>query len=81
MVRTITGCRAIRSVKDFNIAWSHSQDPNANPGTTFSASVNAGTSSFYQNSPGQNGYNLESLTQNNLRSSIILRKNLGRNTV
>ncbi|TFF39598.1 putative LPS assembly protein LptD [Mucilaginibacter psychrotolerans] len=56
--------------KDFNITWSHSQDPNANPGTTFSASVNAGTSSFYQNSPGQKNYNLQSLTQNNLRSSI-----------
>ncbi|MES2064969.1 MAG: putative LPS assembly protein LptD [Bacteroidota bacterium] len=58
------------AVKDFNIAWTHSQDPNANPGTTFSASVNAGTSSFYRNSPGQNNYNLQSLTQNNLRSSI-----------
>jgi lipopolysaccharide assembly outer membrane protein LptD (OstA) len=56
--------------KDFNITWSHSQDPNAHPGTSFSASVNAGTSSFYQNSPGQNNYNLEALTQNNLRSSI-----------
>lgn len=56
--------------RDFNISWSHAQDPNANPGTTFSASVNAGTSSFYQNSPGQNNYNLQALTQNNLRSSI-----------
>jgi hypothetical protein len=60
--------------KDFNITWSHSQDPNANPGTTFSASVNAGTSSFYQNSPGQNNYNLQALTQNNLRSSIAYGK-------
>ncbi|MBB3970938.1 putative LPS assembly protein LptD [Mucilaginibacter phyllosphaerae] len=58
------------AVKDFNITWSHQQDPNANPGTTFSASVNAGTSSFYRNSPGQNNYNLTQLTQNNLRSSI-----------
>jgi hypothetical protein len=56
--------------KDFNVTWSHSQDPNANPGTTFSASVNAGTSSYYQNNPAQNNYNLNSLTQNNLRSSI-----------
>ncbi|QHS57115.1 LPS-assembly protein LptD [Mucilaginibacter sp. 14171R-50] len=58
------------AVKDFNVAWTHSQDPNANPGTTFSASVNAGTSSFYRNSPGQNNYDLSRLTQNNLRSSI-----------
>lgn len=56
--------------KDFNITWSHQQDPNANPGTTFSASVNAGTSSYYQNQRSQNNYNLQSLTQNNLRSSI-----------
>ena len=56
--------------KDFNITWSHSQDPNANPGSTLSASVNAGTSSFYRNSPGQNNYNLQALTQNNLRSSV-----------
>ncbi|MBB5394481.1 putative LPS assembly protein LptD [Mucilaginibacter sp. AK015] len=58
------------AVKDFNVAWTHSQDPSANPGTTFSASVNAGTSSFYRNSPGQNNYDLSRLTQNNLRSSI-----------
>ena len=56
--------------KDFNVTWSHSQDPNANPGTTFSASVNAGTSSFYHDNPAQNNYNLQALTQNNLRSSI-----------
>ncbi|TWR31243.1 LPS-assembly protein LptD [Mucilaginibacter pallidiroseus] len=62
------------AVKDFNITWSHSQDPNANPGTTFSASVNAGTRSYYQNNPAQNNYNLQSLTQNNLRSSIAYGK-------
>jgi len=56
--------------RDFNITWTHSQDPAANPGTTFSASVNAGTSSYYQNSPAQSNYNLQALTQNNLRSSI-----------
>ncbi|WP_377114787.1 putative LPS assembly protein LptD [Mucilaginibacter litoreus] len=58
------------AAKDFNITWNHSQDPNANPGTTFSASVNAGTSTFYSNSVNQSGYNLESLTRNTLRSSI-----------
>ncbi len=58
------------AAKDFNISWTHSQDANAHPGTTFSASVNAGTSSFYQNSPAGQNYNLTQLTQNNLRSSI-----------
>ncbi len=56
--------------KDFNVTWSHNQDPNANPGSTFSASVNAGTSSFYRNDPSVSNYNLQALTQNNLRSTI-----------
>ncbi|MDF2435203.1 MAG: hypothetical protein JWP44_4834, partial [Mucilaginibacter sp.] len=56
--------------KDFNITWSHSQNPNAHPGSTFSASVNAGTSTFYQNDPNITGFNLTALTSNTLRSSI-----------
>lgn len=56
--------------KDFNITWSHTQNPNSSPGSTFSASVNAGTSSFYQNNPASASYNLQTLTQNNLSSSI-----------
>ena len=60
--------------KDFHINWQHAQNPNASPGSTFSASVNAGTSSFYQNNPASTGYNLQQLTQNNLRSSISYSK-------
>ncbi|MDB5025818.1 MAG: LPS-assembly protein LptD [Mucilaginibacter sp.] len=56
--------------KDFHIDWSHSQNPNSNPGTTFSASVNAGTSGFFQHNPATEGYNLNTLTQSSLRSSI-----------
>jgi hypothetical protein len=56
--------------KDFNITWSHSQNPDASPGSTFSASVNAGTSTFYQNSPAYSNFNSQALTQNNLRSTI-----------
>jgi lipopolysaccharide assembly outer membrane protein LptD (OstA) len=58
--------------KDFNITWSHSQDPNSNPGSTFSAQVNAGTSTNYQHNISSQGgaLSLQSLTQNNLRSSI-----------
>jgi lipopolysaccharide assembly outer membrane protein LptD (OstA) len=56
--------------KDFNITWTHSQDPNANPGSTLSASVNAGTQTFYQNNPGSVNYNPQSLIQNNLRSTV-----------
>jgi lipopolysaccharide assembly outer membrane protein LptD (OstA) len=60
--------------KDFNITWSHTQNSNASPGSTFSASVNAGTSSYYQNNGASLGYNLTSLTQNNLSSSIAYGK-------
>lgn len=60
--------------KDFNVTWSHSQDANAHPGTTFSASVNAGTSSYYQNNPATTNYSLTQLTQNNLHSSIAFGK-------
>lgn len=58
------------ATKDFNVTWSHSQNPDASPGSTFSASVNAGTSTFYQNNPAYSNFNPQSLTQNNLRSSI-----------
>jgi lipopolysaccharide assembly outer membrane protein LptD (OstA) len=57
-------------VKDFSIQWTHSQDANAHPGSTFSASVNAATSSFYANNPATTNYNVGQLTQNNLSSSI-----------
>jgi hypothetical protein len=60
--------------KDFNVTWSHTQNPNASPGSTFSASVNAGTSSFYKDNPTASNYNLQSLTQNNLSSSISYSK-------
>lgn len=60
--------------KDFNVTWSHSQDANASPGSTFSASVNAGTASFAKNDPGSSNYNPQSLVNNTLRSSISYSK-------
>ncbi len=35
--------------EDFFIRWSHAQNPKARPNTQFSASVNAGSSTFYRN--------------------------------
>lgn len=35
--------------KDFHISWTHSKDSKANPNSSFSANVNAGTSRYYQN--------------------------------
>lgn len=63
------------AAKDFNIRWSHTQNPNAHPGTTFTASVNAGTSTYYSNNASSVNYNITALTQNNLRSSIAYSKN------
>lgn len=35
--------------RDYFVRWSHSQDPKARPNSVFSASVNAGSSSYYRN--------------------------------
>ncbi|WP_344978044.1 putative LPS assembly protein LptD [Compostibacter hankyongensis] len=52
--------------RDFRIMWSHSMDSKARPGVTFSASVNAGTSTYNQ-------YNVTdpSIRLNNTLSSSI----------
>ena len=54
--------------KDFNLTWSHSQSEKAHPGSTFSASVNAASSSFYQNST--TSYLAQDRAQNVVGSSI-----------
>ncbi|MDN5289350.1 MAG: LPS-assembly protein LptD [Mucilaginibacter sp.] len=58
------------SVKDIHIDWTHSQDANANPGSTFSASVNAGTSGYFSRNPSISNYNVNTAAQSSLRSSI-----------
>ena len=58
------------STKTFNITWSHSQDNKARPGTSFSASVNAGSTQYNKyvaNNPTRN-------FSNNLTSSITYAK-------
>ncbi|WP_316787925.1 putative LPS assembly protein LptD [Pedobacter frigoris] len=56
--------------KDFNLTWNHSQNANAKPGTTFSASVDAGTSSFNENTAAGGTYDYREFTKNTMRSSI-----------
>ncbi|MBO8474855.1 MAG: LPS-assembly protein LptD [Bacteroidetes bacterium] len=59
--------------KNFAVRWSHSQDSKANPGMSFSASVNF-------SSPSNNRYNATSVTealQNQISSSISWSKNWG----
>ncbi|QCE43093.1 putative LPS assembly protein LptD [Psychroserpens sp. NJDZ02] len=56
----------------YNLQWSHSQDSKANPSSTFSASVNLGSSSYYQQSINQ--INLPNTQNNTLSSSISYSK-------
>lgn len=63
--------------KNFNIGWTHSQNANARPGTTFSASVNAGTSDFFTVGAANNTYDINTIAQNSLNSSITYGKVFG----
>src|SRR5690606_10279518 len=66
----VEGTEQYRSTKDFNVTWNHTQLQEANPGTTFSANVNFGTSSYAQNTAAGASYNYEEITRNSMNSSI-----------
>ncbi len=56
----------------YNIQWSHSRDTKASPNSSFSASVNLGSSKYFQQSLNQN--NIGSNLNNTLSSSISYSK-------
>lgn len=56
--------------KNFKIAWTHSQDPKANPNLSFSASVDFTTSGYTRND--LNSYYNNSFTENTKSSSVNL---------
>ncbi|MBT8324202.1 MAG: LPS-assembly protein LptD, partial [Winogradskyella sp.] len=56
----------------YNIRWSHSQDTKANPNSRFSASVNLGSSQYYQQSINQ--LNQSNFLNNTLASSVSYSK-------
>ncbi|WP_299367127.1 putative LPS assembly protein LptD [Winogradskyella sp.] len=56
----------------YNIRWSHTQDSKANPSSRFSASVNLGSSQFFQQSINQ--ANLANVLTNTLASSVSYSK-------
>ena len=60
--------------KDFRIQWSHRQDANANPNSSFSASVNFATSS-YDRSSLSSLYNPQQYSQNTKASSVSYSRN------
>jgi lipopolysaccharide assembly outer membrane protein LptD (OstA) len=56
----------------YNIRWSHNQDAKANPNSRFSASVNLGSSEYYQQSVNQ--INQANFLNNTLASSVSYSK-------
>lgn len=56
----------------YNIRWSHGQDAKANPNSRFSASVNLGSSRYYQQSINQ--FNVSNSLNNTLASSVSYSK-------
>ena len=62
---------------NFHIGWTHSQNPNARPGTTFSASVNAGTSNYFRTTAANATYDINAIAANTLSSSITYGKVFG----
>ena len=56
----------------YNLRWSHSQDSKANPSARFSASVNLGSSKYYQESVNQ--MNASNFLNNTLSSSVSYAK-------
>lgn len=65
------GTKEFSGNKSFNISWSHTVDPKARPGTSFQASVNAGSQKYNQ-------YQVTNPTrtfQNQLSSSIAYSRN------
>lgn len=56
----------------YNIQWSHSKDTKANPNSSFSASVNLGSSKYFKQSINQN--NIGSNLNNTLSSSVSYSK-------
>lgn len=63
--------------KNFNIAWTHSQNPLARPGSTFSASVNAGTASYFRVTGANATNDFDQIARNTLSSSIAYGKTFG----
>ena len=60
----------------YNLRWSHSQDSKSNPNSRFSASVNLGSSKYYQQSINQ--MNAANFLNNSLSSSISYSKTFPR---
>lgn len=66
----VEGTAQYRARNDFRVNWTHTQLQEANPGTTFSANVMFGTSSYAHNTAANASYNYDEITRNSMNSSI-----------
>jgi lipopolysaccharide assembly outer membrane protein LptD (OstA) len=73
----LEGTPEFKPQKSFNIGWMHNQNANARPGTTFSASVNAGTSSYFSSTAANQTYDINQIASNTMSSSIAYGKVFG----
>jgi hypothetical protein len=69
----IEGTPSAKPSKQFNIQWTHSQSPQANPGSTFSANVNVGTSTYFRDTRVA-GDRIDQATASNINSAISYQK-------
>ncbi|RYD77640.1 MAG: LPS-assembly protein LptD [Sphingobacteriales bacterium] len=60
--------------KNFRVGWSHSQNPNASPGSTFTASVNVSSSTYYTATAANTSYDQSAIATNTSTSSIAYSK-------
>lgn len=72
LINSERGLPNYSKTKIYNIQWSHSQDGKSNPSSRFSASVNLGSSKYFQQSINQ--INVGSQLNNTLSSSISYSK-------
>lgn len=74
----IEGTPGARPTKSFNIQWTHSQSAEANPGTSFSANVNVGTSSYFRDTRVA-GDRIDQATNSSVSSGISYQKSFANN--
>ncbi len=74
----IEGTPGAKPSTSFNIQWTHSQSAEANPGTSFSANVNVGTSSYFRDTRVA-GDRIEQATNNSISSGISYQKTFANN--
>lgn len=65
-VQSEEGLPDFETIKDYKIVWSHSQDPAFNPNSSFNASVNAGSNTYYKNTISS----VKNFLSNELQSSV-----------